>query len=158
MRQQIAEDIKQHLFCNVGVNDLEELAKASDQLEILIEKMMNVSQGPAMAVKQSKFQVENGWKVDDDDSGLVWGGDLDTRFAHSWTPSGPGLGWYWIPKGCLDLNEKYPARWWDVRRFGHSARRVRVLPRPPPLSRSFVSVVSREKMAGYQPRPLGKRR
>lgn len=153
--QQISDDIKRHLFREKGDDVLGDLEQASDQLEAAIQRMMDFDRGITIAEDQSLSRFEKEREEGDDDGGPVWGMDLDTHFSHSWTPGGPGPGYFWIPKGCIDLNKRYRASSSEVWIFGHLARKVRVLPTPPPLSRSFVSVVSEGKMTWNQPRPPG---
>ena len=58
----------------------------------------------------------------------------DERLNHSWPPSGYGLGWFWIPRGVIFLDVCYPARPYQIRRFGHLTKRVRVTPPPKSLN------------------------
>jgi hypothetical protein len=64
----------------------------------------------------------------------------DFRFDHSWVPGGPSPGPYWIPKGRLTLDVRYPARPLD--RFRYNIRKVRVLPPPQNLVASFAQATS----------------
>lgn len=59
----------------------------------------------------------------------------------------------------MDLSKGYPTHLKDIHRYDHSARRVKVLPDLPPLSKSFACVVSEGEMANRdQPWPVGKHR
>lgn len=82
-------------------------------------------------------------------------------FAHSWRPANYKNHWIWISKSSATQGTGFPARHEEVRRFGHTARQVRRLGKPPPLSRTFASVVVEGEMARrgeqHQSRP-GKRR
>lgn len=81
---------------------------------------------------------------------------VDSRFNHSWTPSGPGLGWFWIPRGRLCLDILYLASKEEVRRFGHIARKLRATHPPHSLAKYFAAVVNPSTMA-HPNRPTGKR-
>ena len=59
----------------------------------------------------------------------------------------------------MDLKSQYPTSFDEVRHFGYAACRVRVLPKPLPLSKSFTRVVAEPRMAGWDPgRQAGKHR
>lgn len=94
-----------------------------------------------------------------EDNEYLTGGVQDVRFGHSWTPIGSGTKWMWIPKGCLSLEEGFPARPDEICFLRHTAKKVRVIPNPPPLTKSFARVVSERSMAKWDhQRTMGKRR
>lgn len=132
-RIQLAEDIRQHLFSPEVGTTMEDLEEACNRLEASMEKMSQVHSGTA-AWQQGQSNSGEKREVGDDRA------PIDFRFDHSWTPVGPGPrpGWYWVTKGNLLLDTYYLASLGEVRRFGHLARRIRRLPPPAPLSKSFA--------------------
>lgn len=151
-RIQLAEDIRQHLFSSKADTSIEDLDEACNRLEVSMEKMRQVCWGSSTWY-QTDLNREDGREVGDD-RGLI-----DSRFDHSWIPirPGPRPGWYWIPRGNLRLDTYYPAHPGEVRRVGHLARRIRRLPPPAPLSKSFAQVVEREMANRGSSRPLKRR-
>lgn len=115
---QIKKEIKCNLFSDQKwVSEMRDLDAASDCLEQSIEKMMMLDSDMGGSDKQSKD-----WKGGGKDDQIL--NSVDSRFAHSWTPNGPGLGWFWIPKGWLCLDISYPASKEEVRRYGYLARKI----------------------------------
>jgi hypothetical protein len=153
----VEDEIKRNLFADSD-HHMEELAQAHDRLESSMANVTKLQQIGGQSVEQgSAFSVPE--QEDADKSCPTLDGHLDTRFHHSWTPSGLGSGWFWIPKGCLDFKSRYPASFDEVRHFGYAARQVRVLAKPLPLSKSFARVVAEPRMVGWDPGcQAGKRR
>lgn len=157
---QIAEDIRQHLFRpseEEGADQqLQDLANACERLESSMERMNAVEWGSALGSLCIALPREGEEREEEDEQRH---GRRDERFDHSWTPSGPGPGWYWIPKGRLLLDQVFPARLNDVRRFGHLARKVKGIPPPLPTAAPFARVVREGTMANREmQRQGGKRR
>lgn len=80
----------------------------------------------------------------------------DDHFDHSWIPDGPGPGLFWIPKGRLTLDIRYPA--YPIDRFRHNAHKIRVLPPPRTLAFSFAQAASGGEYGQDPSRLTGKRR
>jgi hypothetical protein len=60
---------------------------------------------------------------------------------------------------AVSLDEYYPARLEDIRRFGHAARKVRVRLKLPPFTKSFAQAVHGQGMANRENQRFpGKRR
>lgn len=147
-KKQVEDDIKRQLFDNSEPH-MKELALASDRLDAAIATMMSLPNACTKGGVSKGMVPVIGREEGDENFCPVLLCHLDSCFNHSWTLSGPGSGWFWIPKGCLDLSERYPdpASRDEIRCFGHSARRVRVFLKPPPLTGSFVSAVTGSEMA-----------
>jgi len=127
LRLQFEKEIKDQLFSEpTWVSNMRDLGVASDRLEESIERMLSfaVDKGGFGNSGRGSFVGEEGLQIQN---------SVDSRFDHSWTPKGPGLGWVWIPRGCLKLDCTYPASKEEIRRFGHSARKVYPT-KPPPNS------------------------
>lgn len=122
LNEQIASEIKQHLFASKLDPQLEELADACGRLEESMNRMSSVTWGCAISKKMQPWGLER--EVEDDRPQ----GGYDSRFSHSWRPIGPGKGWYWIPKGRLSMDITYPARLTDIRKLGPQARKVKPTP------------------------------
>ena len=150
LRLQREKEIKDHLFSEpTWVSDLRDFGVASEQLEESIEKMLSFAANKGGSEKSGRCCVG--------EEGLPIQNSVDSRFDHSWTPKGPGLGWVWIPRGCLKLDCTYPASKEEIRRFGHSARKVHPTKPPPKLTKTYAAAVKPSFMA--QPnRQMGKRR
>lgn len=128
---------------------MEELAQACDRLEASVGRMQALGESPRQVLPGARNSLNRREKNMGDsevlasmagkvlEGGGVAEGQLenraggDPRFEHSWAPakpSGPGPGWFWIPKGRLTLDMGYPARPIESRRFGYVARKIRVVP------------------------------
>lgn len=86
-----------------------------------------------------------------------YGTSLADIYAHSWRRI-PSQSWRWIPTHSVLGELGFPARASEVRRWGGGAREVRQNHIPPPLSRSFASVVREGVMdrgRGCPPRQFG---
>jgi hypothetical protein len=145
---QVEEEIKRNLFLNQKWDyEMRELVNALNPLEETIEWMM-------MLDDSTMDKGRNTLSHSGEDDNPIWNG-LDSRFEHSWTPSGTpsgalnghGLGWYWIPKGRICLDITYPVRTGEVRRFGHAAKKIRATFPPHDLTKSFMEVVRLRGMA-----------
>lgn len=151
LNEQIAGDIKQHLFAGSTIQQLDELALACDRLEESMNRMSLIAGGQENCQEQRSKQL--GREVEDD---KFWG-ELDDRFSHSWRPIGPSKGWFWIPKGRLTMDITYPAHLTEIRRYGYQARKIRPTPLPPPLSLSFAAAARNPMAHRETQRQAGKR-
>jgi hypothetical protein len=152
LNEQIAEDIKHHIFAASTIQHLDELALACDRLEESMNRMSLIAGGQEHYQEQRSKQL--GREVEDD---KVWG-ELDDRFSHSWRPIGPTKGWFWIPKGRLIMDITYSAHHTEIRRYGYQAKKIRPTPLPPPLSLSFAAAARNPMAYREMQRQAGKRR
>ena len=110
--------------CSSDEYQLRELVESYDILELSMEKM-SVKWGSAINSMQTlPGKTEERGAAEREVEDNFGDGRWDQSYSHSWTPGGPGSGWYWIPKGRLSLDLAYPASRWDIQRFGHLARTV----------------------------------
>jgi len=144
----LAEEIRQSIFSGKKGSDMQDLDAACLQLDA---DMGSLSQG------QWRCEAENGEQVHRTEREVEDELVTDSKFNHSWTPHGPGpgLGWYWIPKGKLSMDIFHPARQDEIRVFGHLVRTVQRVPPPAPLVRSFSCAV--EANMANQGRPMKRR-
>ena len=128
-----------------------DLDKAGTRLEAAMGRVSQVHWGSA-AVHQVQSFLEGKREKGDD--------TVDVRFDHSWTREGigPGLGWYWIPRGGLNIDTYYPARLLEIKRSRHLARRIRRLSPPVPLLHSFACVTEKGMADRGPNRPLKRRK
>jgi hypothetical protein len=90
---QTENEIKCHMFSNQKWDSkMRDLATASDRLEESMEKMRRLGSTMGELDNQLVSQIH---KEEDDQ----FQNSVDSRFEHSWTPSGtepsgPGLGWF----------------------------------------------------------------
>jgi hypothetical protein len=167
--EQIARDIKQSLFSG-GLDagqfqqvpsEFDRLAQAAEQLEISSGHIA-LPMGGRHHDRTEELQrgVPVGREEGDGSSGPNGlGGSVrlthEEIHAHSWRPCGPS--WLWISKASAVAGTGYPARPDEILRLGHRAKRVRRIPAPPPLQKSFVEAVRGAAMARQPPQQrLGK--
>ena len=131
---------------------LDKLAVACEGVEAALGRIENVQWG---CYVQLQSHLHDSREEEDELGQKGW----ENYFNHSWTPSGSRPGWFWIPKGRLMMDICYPGRLADIRRFGHTAKKIRATPSSPPLTTSFSRMVKGVPMANQdQQRKAGKRR
>ena len=145
-RDRIAQEIKQHLFSAPSIVDFHDLDVAASQLESALSRIP----APRQDLNRSPA-------VPDQGDGVLAGGGISNSvdgarppsysnglsheaiYDHSWKPIGPR--WLWISKSSAVEGVGFPARKDEILRFGHLARRVRRLGKPPPLRKSFAEAL-----------------
>ncbi|CAN6315420.1 unnamed protein product [Urochloa humidicola] len=163
-RERIARSIRRSLF---GTNspprghdsttseESAQLEAAFSQLEVAMGKIPSAELREQASNKAPNGELKGGEQKGGDllTPAYRFGRSIEDIFCHSWRAERKAI-WIWVPKPALLGEEGFPARAEEIRREGWKAKRVVRVRSPPPISRSFASVVQGEKMARDQGRPM----